>query len=288
MTEGIVDRFDLGRIQAYYDETWADYRLLWLGPTDRALHFGYWDEHTRTHSESLLNMNRVLASRLGLVGGERILDAGCGVGGSALWLAREYGAEVVGITPVASQVVRARRYAHESGLDGHVSFSVQDYAATTFPDASFDAVWALESACHAADKSRFLSEARRVLRPGGRLGMVEYCRTARPLPEADEAVLHGWLSGWVIPDIATIDEWTTLLHAAGFEDVHTEDLTPGVVPSLRRLHRVATWLWPGELALRVLGLRSRTQHGNTRGARDQWRAWRRGTWREVVLTARAA
>src|SRR5712691_2683673 len=56
---------DLSRIRAYYDETWLDYRLLWLNAQNRAIHFGYWDEHTRSHAQSLLAMNRMLASRLG-------------------------------------------------------------------------------------------------------------------------------------------------------------------------------------------------------------------------------
>ena len=49
-------------------------------------------------------MNRVLADRAGIRPGQRVLDAGCGVGGSSLWLAEQRGAAVVGITPVASQV----------------------------------------------------------------------------------------------------------------------------------------------------------------------------------------
>src|SRR6266568_4985056 len=90
---------DLPRIRDYYDETWLDYRMLWLNPQNIAIHFGYWDERTRGHGESLLNMNRVLASQIGIRTGQRILDAGCGVGGSSIWLAQTYGVEVVGITP---------------------------------------------------------------------------------------------------------------------------------------------------------------------------------------------
>src|SRR6266704_4169796 len=101
---------DLSRIRAYYDETWMDYRMLWLNPQNRAIHFGYWDEHTRSHTQSLFAMNRVLASHLGIHSGQRILDAGCGVGGSAIWLAKTYDVEVVGITPVESQIVRANSF----------------------------------------------------------------------------------------------------------------------------------------------------------------------------------
>src|SRR6266516_7620751 len=230
---------DMSRIRAYYDETWLDYRMLWLNPRNRAIHFGYWDKHTRSHSESLLNMNRVLASKIGIRPGQRILDAGCGIGGSAIWLAKTFGVEVVGITPVASQVERARRYAQKQGIADQVSFEQQDYTHTTFPQASFDVIWGMESLCHAPDKQLVLAEVRRLLRPGGRLGIVEYMRTNRPLAEIDEALLHSWLSGWAIPDIATSHEWLGWAQEAGFQDMQLADITSNVRPSLRRLYRLA-------------------------------------------------
>ena len=230
---------ELHRISDYYDETWLDYRMLWLRPQNRAIHFGYWGQDTGSHAQSLLEMNRVLAGHLGVRSGQRILDAGCGVGGSAIWLAKTYDVEVIGITPVASQVARARRYAQDGGVAGQVVFEQQDYAHTTFPDASFDVVWAMESLCHALDKPLVLAEARRVLRPRGRLGIVEYLRTRRPQEPAGEALLGSWLSGWAIPDIATAPEWLEWTQGAGFGDIDLVDITPNVKPSLRRLHALA-------------------------------------------------
>lgn len=195
---------------------------------------------------------------------------------------------MVGITPVPSQVARARRFARELGVDAQVTFEVQDYARTAFPNASFDVIWAVESACHAPDKRAFVEEARRLLRAGGRLGMLEYTRAARPLAALDEALLQSWLSGWAIPDLATGAEWSGWLRQGDFGDLHVEDITPYVVPSLRRLHRMASIAWPAALLLRRLGRRSSTQHGNIRGARDQYRALRRGLWLYSALTATAA
>jgi cyclopropane fatty-acyl-phospholipid synthase-like methyltransferase len=278
---------DLAAIRAYYDETWWDYRFLWLNGRNQAIHFGYWDPETRTHDQSLVNMNRVLADRIGIAPGMRVLDAGCGIGGSALWLAETRGVQVVGITPVASQVARARAGARRRGLADRVSFEQQDYTATSFPEASFDVVWAVESACHAPDKRSLVREARRLLRPGGRLGMVEYLRTERPLAPRDEALLHSWLSGWAIPDIATREEWTGWLTEEGFADMAVDDITPNVRPSLHRLYRMAVLTYPGESLLRAIRLRTAAQHGNTRGARDQFRALRRGLWIEAILTATA-
>ena len=278
---------DLPRIRDYYDETWLDYRMLWLNPQNNAIHFGYWDERTHSHSESLLNMNRVLASKIGIRPGQRILDAGCGIGGSSIWLAKTFGVEVVGITPVASQVERARRYAQEQGIPDRVSFEQQDYTHTTFPQASFDVVWGMESLCHAPSKQLVLVESRRLLRPGGRIGIVEYMRTNRPLAASDEALLHSWLSGWAIPDIATSHEWLGWAQEAGFQDMQLADITSNVRPSLRRLYRLAILTRPGASILYALGLRSKTQHGNMRGAFDQHHALQRGLWFYALLTATA-
>ena len=278
---------DLSAIRAYYDETWPDYRTLWLRPSNYAIHFGYWDEGTRNHADALNRLNAALASRIGIAHRARILDAGCGVGGSAIWLARTFAARVVGITPVGSQVERARRFALQRGVSERVRFAEEDYLHTSFPDASFDIVWAVESICHAADKAAFYREARRLLRPGGRLGIVEYMRTQRPLPHGGERLLHSWLSGWAIPDIATAAEHREWAATSGFDNVVLIDITPQVRPSLARLHRMASLAWPAALMLRALGIRSVAQHGNVRGARDQFRALRDGLWFDAMLTATA-
>jgi len=230
-------------------------------------------------------MNEVLAQAIGIRPQDRVLDAGCGVGGSAVWLARHFDVTVVGITPVQSQVERARRHARRQGVEARVSFAQQDYAATDFPSASFDAVWAIESVCHAPDKLRVLREARRLLRDGGCLGVVEYLRTARPHPPDGERLLHSWLDGWAIPDIATRQEFLDWGKNAGFGRLEVRDISDQVRPSLRRLHRLAAISWPVACLVRAAGLRSETQHGNVRGARDQWRAFQRGLWGEAILTA---
>jgi len=71
-------------------------------------------------------MNRPRAGGIGIPPGQRVPDAGCGVGGGAIWLAEPDGVKVVGITPVAARVARARSYARRRGITDRVSLEEQD------------------------------------------------------------------------------------------------------------------------------------------------------------------
>ena len=219
-------------VVAYYEETWLDFRVLWMTLRNPAIHFGYWDEGTRRHGQSLDNMNRVMADIACVSHGDRVLDAGCGVGGAAFWLARERSARVQGITIVPSQAVRARRIASTRRLEGRASFSYQDFCRTAFADETFDVVWARESMCHAEDKAAFLTEASRVLRPGGRLVVADFARTSRTNADDDDQLLASWLRAWAIPSLATAEDLAGWAEAAAFEEVSVRDVTTAMGPSL--------------------------------------------------------
>ena len=270
----------------YYDRTRFDYRIAWTGKEDLAVHFGLYDRHADKHADALQNTNPVLAQLAGVKPGERVLDAGCGKGGSSLWLARHRQAIAVGISPVRSQIAEARRYAQEAGLDGAVSFLQADYCQTPFEDESFDLVWACESLCHAVEKAAFYREAYRLLRPGGRLIAAEYTRAARPLPPGGEDLLLAWLNRWAIPDIDTAAEHRAHAAEAGFADFQIRDYTAYAWASLKNLHKIARrWLWADYL-LYGLGIRSRAQHRNIIGGIRQFQALRRGWWFYGIISAR--
>jgi tocopherol O-methyltransferase len=272
-------------IVCYYDETWLDYRILWLNKDNLAVHFGYTDDSTRSHTDALKNMNRVLADRVRIQPGERVLDAGCGVGGSSLWLATERGAEVVGITLAARQAAMARDNARRRGVTDRVQFEVADFTATPFPDASFDVVWAVESMCHAPRKAAFYREAARLLRPCGRVVVADFVRAARPLGSTGERLLHEWLDGWAVPDIDTPGEHLEHLASAGFVEPRLDDVTTHTRPSLRRLYRMAYWTYPLAVLGRVTGVRSEVQHGNVIASIRQYQALRHDAWFYSILSA---
>jgi tocopherol O-methyltransferase len=285
MMRGLPARFRPD-VVAYYDETWFDYRVLWMTLRNPAIHFGYWDQGTRTHGQSLDNMNRVMADIAQISQGDHVLDAGCGVGGGALWLAQNRSARIQGITIVRSQASRGRRFAGSRGLQGKVSFSCQDFCRTAFAKEAFDVVWARESVCHAVDKGAFFEEAHRLLRPGGRLVMADYARTGRYLTAEAEQLLRTWLRPWAVPGLATSGDLTRSARDAGFGEIMLRDVTAAVEPSLRRLHRMVKALSPGARLLHRLGLRSHVQHGNVTGSAAMWPALRRNLWFYVIVSAR--
>jgi cyclopropane fatty-acyl-phospholipid synthase-like methyltransferase len=216
---------------------------------------------------------------------ERVLDAGCGVGGSSLWLVQERSVDVVGITLPAGQIAMARSYAAQRGLADRVHFEQADFTATPFPDGSFDVVWAVESLCHAPRKAAFYQEAARLLRPGGRVVVADYVRADRPLDHTGEQLLHEWLDGWAIPDIDTPGEHLAHLAEAGFAETRLDDVTVHTRPSLRRLHRMAYWTYPLAVLGRVTSIRSAVQHGNVIASIRQYQALQRGAWFYGILSA---
>ena len=182
-------------IVSYYDNTWLEYRVLWINNKDRALHFGYYETFKESHSAALEKLNLVMAHKAAITADDLVLDAGCGQGGSALWLAKHIGASVTGITLVPHQMAVAVREAKKRALDDKAIFLVNDYCATQFPDQSFSVIWACESLCHAPSKNSFYTEAFRLLKPGVRIVVAEYIRHQRNLIPEDEAILNHWCSG---------------------------------------------------------------------------------------------
>jgi SAM-dependent methyltransferase len=119
----------------------------------------------------LLLTAELLCEAVDLRAGERVLDVACGNGNAALAAARRF-CQVVGIDYVPELLERARERAKAEGLDA--DFREADAEALPFPDNSFDAVLSTCGAMFAPDQEQTASELLRVVRPGGRIGMVNW------------------------------------------------------------------------------------------------------------------
>ncbi|MGK8524930.1 SAM-dependent methyltransferase [Nocardia asteroides] len=274
------------RIAEYYDETWSQYSKVWSDNQNHALHFGYWDSSTSSHPDSLVKTNVKMASLLTLRPGMDVLDAGCGVGGTAMWLAENYRVKVRGLTISEKQIALGRRYVRGRGLDDLVSLHLADYCDTGLPDESFDVVWAQESLCHAPAKEAFLREAHRLLRPNGQLIIADYFRTARDWTERSEDELADWLRCWIIDDIPTIGEFRTLVTDSSFVDVAATDISGNVYRSIKHLKGLAAAKlvvgWPKRMLKPQV---NRVRHANVLGAYRQGRTFEKRLWNYNIVTA---
>ncbi|WP_305907303.1 methyltransferase domain-containing protein [Methylomarinum sp. Ch1-1] len=247
----------------HYDDCYRDYLAAWCNRDNLALHYGYWDEdQPYAHHQALLNKNQQLYDKAGIKADDHVLDAGCGIGGSSIWMAREHGNRVTGITISAKQADYARSHAKRHGVADKVDFEVADFCRTPFADESFDVVWALESSCHALNKGEFLQEAYRLLRKGGRLVVCDGFLLQRQFNENQWQAVVTCLNGWAVPNLCARDEFTGLLQDSQFQDIQVHDITAQTLPSAEHMYKVAKRLYPVQKISQWLGLRSKAQTAN--------------------------
>jgi len=157
-------------VAEYYDRIWSRFVLWWKGQKALALHYALYDRGARTFEKALLNMNDYVGKLLGLTQTQKmhVLDAGCGVGGTSIYLAKRYAnVTFTGITIAPSQLNLAKKFARERNT-GNTDFLLQSYMETDFPNHCFDSIFALESTVYARNKRAFVKEMSRILKPGGR------------------------------------------------------------------------------------------------------------------------
>ncbi|WP_415878758.1 SAM-dependent methyltransferase [Methylomonas sp. TEB] len=247
----------------HYDDCYNDYLVAWCNRDNLALHYGYWDEaKPYDQHQALLNKNQVLYEKAGIQASDKVLDAGCGIGGSTIWMAKQHGNRVTGITISAKQADYARQHAKRHGVAELVDFEVADFCATPFPDASFDVVWALESSCHALKKGDFLREAWRVLKPGGRIVVCDGFVLQRQFNEQQWQAVVTCLNGWAVPNLCARDEFTGLLEQQSFQTIVCHDITTQTQASVEHMFKVAKRLKPVQTISQWLGLRSKAQTAN--------------------------
>ena len=143
--------------------------------------------------------------------GSRILDVGCGIGGSSRILSNYYGFNVTGITISPAQVKRAKE------LTPHkcqCNFKVMDALDLKFEDGEFDGVWSVEAGAHMNNKTKFANEMLRTIRPGGYLALADWnSRDLKTKPPSflEKIIIKQLLEQWVHPKFISINDFRDIL-----------------------------------------------------------------------------
>ena len=256
------NRNEIGKITEYYENNQIMYTLFW---SRSALHLGLWDEQTKNLADAVQNTTRVVCRELDISAHDRVLDAGCGVGGSSIYIAKHTGAEVTGITLSEKQIRIASRHATEAGVSERTRFRHQDYSNTSFEDGSFTRIFGIESICHANPRVSFFREAHRLLQVGGKIAVVDAFlgQPESALTEKQRYQYRKFLDGWVLPSLATVEELRKDMVNAGFRNVEYHNKKENVRRSSNIIHLLGVLGYPLTWLGSTLGLVPKNMHGNT-------------------------
>lgn len=207
------------------------------------IHHGYFGEDGKANigsieAKNILIQNLIEFASLKKVNGEkvRILDIGCGIGGSSRFLAKEFlkiGVEVetYGVTLSQGQVNRARELTKSAKLENNCFFQVGDALSLPFKE-DFDIVWSLESGEHMPDKDKFVSEAYRVLKKGGKIMIATWCtKEEKELKSEEKKSLDIIYKEWALPFFVSLESYERLFTKLAIKDVKTADWSVQTKPT---------------------------------------------------------
>ena len=148
--------------------------------------------------------------------GKRVLDIGCGLGGPAFFLARNYGANVVGTDLEPQLIETARQRAKKDGLEAQTEVQVVEAGPLGFPDESFDFVVSSGAFTQISNKLEMFKEVLRVLKPGGVFSCYDWMKSNG---DYSEDMLYWFKLEGLTYAMATPELHDELLREAGFVDI---------------------------------------------------------------------
>lgn len=218
------------QIQQFYDASSSLWEEIW----GEHMHHGYYGvdgKAQKNRRQAQIDLIEELLKWAQVQQAENILDVGCGIGGSSLYLADKFNACATGITLSPVQAQRAWERAAEFGLQYRTNFQVADALNMPFEDNSFDLVWSLESGEHMPDKQKFMQECYRVLKPGGKLILVTWCHrptNESPLSVDEKQHLQQIYQVYCLPYVISLPEYEAIARQLPLQNIRTADWSQAV------------------------------------------------------------
>ncbi len=226
-------------------------------------------------ARALERMVEAIVAPAGIAAHHHVVDAGCGVGGTAIHLARTRGCRVTGVNLHRMQLEIAAGKVREAGLDHLIGFQLADCSLSLpFADASIDVVVNIESACHYDDRKQFLREASRILKPSGIIAATDWMARDGLTTEEYDKFIEPLCKSFALSGLESQSTYSDILREAGLEILEFEDFNDKDADNLRLLENAYNFL----STLQFSGIET----PGIRGLIDQcgtlYQAWRNGSF----------
>jgi SAM-dependent methyltransferase len=220
--------FSSADVRAYYEANTDAFVRHGQGGALGAIHRAVWGPGVVTREQAFRYVDDLIVREidaLALARPAHVVDLGCGIGASLIYLARRRGIAGTGFTISPAQARQGSEGIAALGLSDRLRVREGDYCALPDDVEPADLVYAIESFVHGPSPERFFAEAARVLRPGGRLVICDDVRQGELSKQAARTVAQ-FTRGWHVNSLLTAKDWQFRAAGAGFVHVETIDLTP--------------------------------------------------------------
>jgi tocopherol O-methyltransferase len=225
---------NVSQVRKHYDRLSFLYRAFW----GEHLHHGYWNGN-ESISQAQLQLMEELARRAAIARGATVLDIGCGVGGSALWLAQQFDCRVTGMTISPVQARMAARKAGALGLSSQLRFLVQEVNHWQPEASSVDVVWIMESSEHFPNKKEFFARCASALKPGGTLAVCAWLRRDGAMQDGEEQLLATIAEAMMSASLDSLSSYRQWMRDAGLTVTVADDITRHVEATWAHCSRIA-------------------------------------------------
>ena len=180
-----------------------------------------------------------LADNARIQRGARVLDIGCGLGGTAFWLADQYDCRVTGFTISPVQARMATKRAKSKGLANRVEFVVTDANTWQPQPESVEVVWIMESSEHFQDKKNFFARCARALKPDGVLAVCAWLRGEQSAPDRHQELVATIGRAMFSASLDTLSQYAAWMRDANLKVETAIDITKHVAPTWEHCFRMA-------------------------------------------------
>lgn len=216
-------------VRDYYEKIWSQPNKVKDRDKNPLLgfHYGLYEKGIKNWKDAAVNMNDFVGRLLKLDNNKcmKVLDLGCGIGSTSVYLAMKYSnVKFTGITLAPSEIKFAKKLQKEKQVK-NTEFILGSYIDTTFPNDCFDGVFGIESFCYTENRKEFVKEMKRVLKSHGKLVVVDGFQIDRSLGSFMQNVYNSFLSRRAVPNLMLVNDFISYLENEGFEEINILDLS---------------------------------------------------------------